>query len=69
MKVQILGNAVCNTNENKQHCQGRANQAELKVFATGGVYADYFCKHFPQHSTVSFPSCNKINSYFLLCVC
>lgn len=45
--VQILGNAVGNTNEHRQHSQGPANQAELKVTATGGVYAGCFHKHFP----------------------
>jgi hypothetical protein len=66
--VQILGNAVANTNERRQHSQGPASQAELKVTAAGGIYAGFFHKHFPQHGTVSFRSCIKIDSYFLLCV-
>jgi hypothetical protein len=59
---------VGNTNEHRQHPQGPTSQAELKVTAAGGIYAGCFRKHFPQHGTVSFRSCIKTDSYFLLCV-
>lgn len=66
----VLGNAVGKATEHSQHCEGPANQADLAVTAAGGVYlyAGCFHKHLAQHSTVSFRSCIKINSYFLLFV-
>ena len=66
--VQIHGNVVGNTNKHRQHSQGPAKQAELKVTAAGVIYAGCFHKHFPQHGTVSFWSCIKIGSYFFLCL-